>query len=47
MKFIALAMIASVSAFETNDYDVDINGNVFKKTVMPKELTLKDIKNYK
>ena len=54
MKFASLALIATVSAitstpvaFNTNEYDVDLNGNVFKKTVLPKELTLKDIKNYK
>ena len=47
MKFVALALIASVSAFNTNDFDVDIDGNVFKKVVMPKPLTSLDIKKYK
>ena len=44
MKFYLLAMIATVSAFNTNEYDVDMNGNVFKKPVEPRELTQKDIK---
>ena len=47
MKLISLALIATVSAFNVNQYDVDINGNIFKKPVMPHELTQQDIKNYK
>ena len=46
--FIAL-IVASVAAsgFNTNDYDVDINGNIFKKAKVAKELSDQDIKKYK
>ena len=47
IAFLVLMLAASVSAFNTNDYDVDANGNIFKKTKLPKELTSADIKAYK